>query len=160
MLDQRNPTDRLWISLIMAMTAYKLVSEHKGRPKTLFHGVDGSRDIPTDCWFASAKRLVRDGTSKTYYLSGFHSLPTLEECLKYLENFKNTDDKRIVKIYVKDYWIKKHSRHNVLLSTYVYIKEKDWAKRVHPFLKVGHEETMLAVQKVNSRGRRGNPLSV
>ena len=102
---------------------YKIVEVHKGAVKTLFHGLNGSRTIPVGEWLAADKKLVRDGTSKTQYLSGWHVLPTLKECEEYLEIFtKRLDLLCIVPCEVRgEIRPKVHSRSNVFLADQIKI---------------------------------------
>ena len=51
------------------MKAYKIVEQHGLQLKTLFHGLHGSRTLPYGRWLTALKRDVKDGTSKTTYLS-------------------------------------------------------------------------------------------
>lgn len=102
---------------------YKIVDEPKpGTIKTLFHGINRSRILKTDEWLKAELKLVKDGTSKTIYLSGWHIAPSLEECLNYLSFFKNTDQKRIVKCKAKHVWPKEHSRHDIYLAEHIKIE--------------------------------------
>ena len=54
----------------MTMIAYKIVELDDGHIKTLFHGLNGSRILPCNVWLKSEQKLVKDGTSKTFYESG------------------------------------------------------------------------------------------
>lgn len=103
-------------------TWYKIVERQNGNIKTLFHGLNGSRIIPENKWLKAEKKLVRDGTSKTYYISGWHILPTYEECVEYLKFFKNLDTKDIIKCKAKDIRPKSHSRGNVFLADHILVK--------------------------------------
>ena len=52
------------------MKAYKIVEQHGLHLKTLFHGLGGSRTLAYGKWLTAVKKQVKDGTSKTTYLSG------------------------------------------------------------------------------------------
>lgn len=95
---------------------YKLVDIRDGEPCTLFHGIDGSRTMPTGQWIKADKKQVRDGSSSTTYLSGLHVLETRQEALDYLKKFKHTDQKGIAKCYCRGLRPKSHSRDNVWLA--------------------------------------------
>ena len=103
-------------------TWYKIVERQNGAIKTLFHGLNGSRVLPENKWLKAEKKLVRDGTSKTWYESGWHIIPTYEECVEYLEFFQKLDTKDIVKCKAKKIWPKSHSRSNVYLAEYILIE--------------------------------------
>ena len=98
--------------------AWKIVeTDDKGNLKMLFHGLDGSRIIPENQWLVAEEKMVRDGTSKTYYLSGWHVLLERQHAVDYLKAFKNRLDKlRIIKVLVKDIRPKEHSPSPVFLA--------------------------------------------
>ena len=76
----------------MTRTWYKIVNEDKPDVfKTLFHGVNKSRVLEFGKWLKAELKQVKDGTSNTTYLSGWH----IEECVEYLKVFKHTNKKRI-----------------------------------------------------------------
>jgi len=102
---------------------YKIVEQQNTVIKTLFHGLNGSRILPINKWLKAEKKLVRDGTSKTYYESGWHIMPTYKECVEYLKVFQNLDTKKIMKCKAKDIRPKSHSRSNVYLADYILIEE-------------------------------------
>ena len=78
------------------MKAYKICEFENGVYKTLFHGINGSRSIPVNTWLASEQKIVKDGTSKTTYESGWHVLPTYEDAVNYLTKFKSRLDKLVI----------------------------------------------------------------
>jgi hypothetical protein len=102
---------------------YKIIERKNTVIKTLFHGLDGSRILKRNQWLKAEKKLVRDGTSKTYYESGWHILPTYEECVDYLKFFKHLDTKDIVRCKAKDIRPKSHSRGNVYLADWILIED-------------------------------------
>ena len=104
------------------MKCYKIVDEHNGVLKTLFHGVDGSRVLKLNQWLKADIKDVRDGSRTTYYKSGWHIMSTYEDCVEYLKQFTYTDKKKIVKCRAKHVWPKTHSRSDVYLSEYIYIE--------------------------------------
>lgn len=110
--------------MVKTTKAYKIMEYHDGIFKTLFHGNFGSRVIQSNKWIkAQIRERVKDGTSKTYYKSGWHVLPTLNECREYLIQFTRRLDKLVI-VECKisgDIWEKKHSHANVLLAEYIYI---------------------------------------
>lgn len=107
----------------MKKTWYKIVDEDKpGVFKTLFHGVNKSRVLQFGEWLKAELKQVKDGTSKTTYLSGWHIAPSYEECVKYLKAFQHTTKKRIVKCKAKNVRPKSHSRHEIFLAEYIIIE--------------------------------------
>lgn len=76
-------------------TWYKIVDVEKGKVKTLFHGLDGSKTLPFNKWITADKKMVCDGNSEKskMYLSGFHVIPSYEESVEYMAKFKNMEKK-------------------------------------------------------------------
>jgi len=108
------------------MIAYKIVEYDKGVLKSLFHGTNGTRIMEQHTWLeAQIRENAKDGTSKTTYKSGWHVLPTLDECKAYLSRFtKRLDKLVIVEVEIGgDIWEKEHSPSNVLLSTRMKIND-------------------------------------
>lgn len=100
---------------------YKLIDIRDGEPCTLFHGVDGSRTLPTDEWIQAEKKMVSDGSSSTQYRSGFHVLKTRQEALDYLDKFKHLTKKGIAECHCRYVWPKSHSRDEVYLTDQIKI---------------------------------------
>jgi len=102
---------------------YKIVDEDKpGIFKTLFHGVNKSRLLKFNEWLKAELKPVKDGTSATTYISGWHIAPSYEECVRYLKAFKHLTKKRIVKCKAKNIRPKSHSRHEIYLAEYILIE--------------------------------------
>ena len=105
-------------------TTYRLVEQDKhGNLKTLFHGIDGSRILPIGKWIRANTKMVSEGVNGKKYLSGFHSLGTRDECLKYSKKFKNKQHRYVVPIKIKNIRMKEHSPSKVYLSEYMMIEE-------------------------------------
>ena len=103
-------------------TTYRLVEQDKhGNLKTLFHGINGSRILPTGKWIRADIKLVSEGVNGKKYLSGFHSLGTRDECLKYSKKFKNKQHRYVISIKIKNIRMKEHSSSKVYLSEYMRI---------------------------------------
>ena len=103
---------------------YKIVDKDpKGNFKALFHGVGGSRDLPVGEWVRSEQKIVRDGSSGTEYLSGWHVMYDLDGCKSYLSKFTDKTKKRvIVEVDVKGkIWSKEHSPSDVYLCEWIRI---------------------------------------
>jgi hypothetical protein len=109
---QLNPQQEYW---------FKIVDKEKDVYKTLFHGINGSRILKIKEWLKADRKLVKDGTSKTIYESGWHIAPSLKECQDYLKYFKHIKKKAIVKCEAKVIWPKAHSRHNIFLAEWLKI---------------------------------------
>ena len=113
---------------VVIENCYKIMDyEHRKGPKTLFHGNMGSRIVLMHQWHSCNERMVRDGTSKTWYLSGWHSFRSFEEAKEYLKAFKNLEDKIIVRCHILgNIRPKAHSRANVLLSQMILLDKVVW----------------------------------
>jgi hypothetical protein len=94
---------------------YKIVEVKNGQIKTLFHGINNTRVMEKNVWITADKKMVNDG-SGTKYISGLHVMLTYDECVKYLQRFKNKENKGIVSCYAKYLRKKEHSPHNVYLA--------------------------------------------
>lgn len=93
----------------------------KGHLKTLFHGVEKSRTIKEGRWYEAEVRPVRDGTSKTWYLSGFHVMRDVSG-LNYVDRF--TADRELVAVQVEviDTW-EKPTNPSILLARWLRVPE-------------------------------------
>jgi hypothetical protein len=107
----------------MSVPAFKIVEANGPDLKTLFHGIDGSRKLPSGRWLTAAKKMVKDGTSKTRYLSGFHILMTEADAERYLTSFSRRLEKlKIVRCTVRgEIRPKRHSRHPVFLADEIWL---------------------------------------
>ena len=106
------------------MKTYRMVEkDSRGNLKTLFHGIKGSRILPINKWICADLKLVSEGVNGKKYLSGFHSLKTLEECKVYSKKFKNRQNRYFVQIEIKGIRTKEHSSSDVYLSKYMKINE-------------------------------------
>ena len=103
---------------------YKIVEFENGKVRTLFHGINNSRTIPTETWLTADKKMVNDGKGPLY-LSGWHVLPTYDLCEKYLTRFKNRKTKAIFKCLAKDLRPKKHSKSKVFLADHILILTRE-----------------------------------
>jgi len=104
---------------------YRIVdTDENNNYKSLFHSVlNGRRLMPKNTWIKAVKRLAWEGANGTKYISGFHVLPSLEECQKYAKKFKIKDRRRIISLHCKNLRLKKHSPSGVLLADQIYIPE-------------------------------------
>jgi hypothetical protein len=105
----------------MELKAFKIVEEDSmGQHKTLFHGLNGTRVIKRGTWLKADEKMVKDGTSKTEYLSGWHVLLERSQAVDYLKSFTTRLDKlKIVSVVVKDIRPKEHSKSPVFLAKYM-----------------------------------------
>lgn len=104
---------------------FKIV-DWKDGPRTLFHGLNGSKDLPIGKWVRADIKMVRDGVG-TAYMSGWHVMPSLQDCLDYLSRFKNVRDKAIVSCLVSGTRHKEHSPSPVFLAENILISGLEWS---------------------------------
>jgi hypothetical protein len=110
------------------MIGYRIVEMKNGKPLSLFHGTNKSREIPLDCWHKADSKIVRDGSNGTLYQSGWHFLPSKEEANSFLERmFRVRENRRVIKCYVKDnIRMKAHSKKGgCLLADKIMVKKED-----------------------------------
>jgi hypothetical protein len=102
---------------------YRIVDIDKNMNfKSLFHSVlNGRRNMPNNTWIKSVKRVASEGSNGTKYISGFHVLPTLDECKDYAKKFKIKDRRRIISLHCRNLRPKKHSPSNVMLADEIFI---------------------------------------
>jgi len=108
---------------------YKIFDEKDGLPRTLFHGIEGSKTLPLDSWVEAVVKDVSDGG--TVYKSGFHVLPSKEETEEYATKFK--EKKVVAEVDVDEeagIWPKAHSPSNIMLVKKIRIRSAQWKKRV------------------------------
>jgi len=98
---------------------HKIVElDEYGIIRSLFHGLNGSRIMPLGVWLKADKKLVKDGTSKTSYMSGWHVLERFADASAYRDKFtKRPDLLHIVPVLVRgEVREKTHSPSPVLLA--------------------------------------------
>lgn len=112
------------------MTAYKIFDLDGDRPKTLFHGVDGSRTLPIGKWIKAARKMVTNGSRMYPYLSGFHSYPDLEAARRWLQSAQIVEGRVVVKVKIDGCREKPRDIRETILSDWLLITPKDWGERI------------------------------
>jgi len=103
---------------------FKIVDkDRKGRYKTLFHGIGGSKVLPMHWWLEAERKFVRDGSTGTQYESGWHIMMDYKECCTYLSKFTDINKDRVIVMVdvMGRVWPKEHSPSNVYLCDYIMI---------------------------------------
>ncbi len=101
-------------------TAYKIVEVKDNTIHTLFHGLNGSRTMPTGEWLRADMKVVKDGTSKTEYTSGWHVLLDYDEAENYLQKFSSRLELlEIISCKVRGIRSKVHSPSPVYLAEWI-----------------------------------------
>lgn len=111
------------------MIAYKIFDEHNEMPKTLFHGVRGSRSLSLDEWIVAERKLVTDGSRQIPYVSGFHAYPSLDAVKQWLKNAKNLEGRVVVKVQVKRLRKKPKAVRPTILADTIKITTQNWNDR-------------------------------
>jgi hypothetical protein len=109
--------------------AWRLLRVKNGKPHTLFHGFHGSRELVQDKMLRAVERHVWNPGKKGKspgFRSGWHVLPTKQECEDYLTRFTAKDDIVVCRVWVAS--IRKKPRSIVNLARYMLIDSLDWAK--------------------------------
>ena len=112
------------------MISYRLCEEKDGKPYTLFHAYDGSREITLGVWERADTRIVSDGGRE--YKGGFHTIPYIDVLRNYALRFRKQRTLVIVKCHIPDKdgecWTKP-TNSDILLAGYMMIRTQDWANR-------------------------------
>lgn len=100
------------------MKAYRICERKNEKLYTLFHGINGSREMPMGLWLDAEVKPVRDASKNRgkEYISGFHCMENLQEMRDFKRMFRKPRDLVIVECEVGNTWPKEHSRANVLLA--------------------------------------------
>ena len=110
---------------LLAHVGWKIIEYSDGKPKFMFCGLHGSRDIEVNRWLHAENKTVTDGTG-TEYLSGFHVLPRdLELMRKYALRFKNFENKVVVQVVYQDAKPKPTKNSPALLAGRILLWEED-----------------------------------
>lgn len=113
--------------------AYRILRVKDGKPHTLFHGFHGSRELPQDKVLRAVERPVTNPGKKggRVFTSGWHVLPTKEECLDYLTRFKDHSDLVVCRVWIAIPREKPGSK--VHLSRYLKIDSLDWGTALQEY---------------------------
>ena len=80
----------------MAIAGYRIVEIKDNKVKSLFHGTNGSREIPLDRWVRANIKEVKDGSSSFTYQAGFHFLPSKDDAEKFFNTMFRIKENRYV----------------------------------------------------------------
>jgi hypothetical protein len=108
--------------------AWRLLRVKNGEPHTLFHAFHGSRKLPQDKVLRAVEGQVWNPGKKGKspgFISGWHVLPTKEECVEYLKRFTAKDDIVVCRVMVAI--PREKPRSKVTLARYMKIDSLDWA---------------------------------
>jgi len=104
---------------------YKIIEKgNEGIIKTLYYGIDGSRTLPLNMWIKADKKMVKDGSGGTPYMSGIHCFGLESVARKYFRRFKKIKNRSIIKCEARGFEHKMSNR-DVLLADEIYISSKN-----------------------------------
>ena len=113
------------------IVAYRLFRCKDNNPEVLFHGFDTNgkrtRRVTLDTWLCAEERHVWNPGKKSSndgFLSGWHIVLSKEEIKDYFKRFKNTEDIRICKVYVRN--VRPKPRSKIMLARWMFVATKDW----------------------------------
>ena len=111
--------------MIEQLEAYRICERKNGKLYTLFHGIQGSREMPLNVWMEAEVKLVRDGSrgKAKEYLSGFHCIVDLDEMRDFKRMFRKERDLVLVKCKIEGRRRKEHSRANIILADKIKLLE-------------------------------------
>ncbi len=115
-------------------TAYKIFDVYTDKngnavPKTLFHGIRGSRIVQTNEWIDAEHKSVIDGSGQERYISGFHAYSTIDDVKKWLRGAKNLDNRVVVKVHIAGMRSKPRAVRSTVLADRMKVTGQAWAKR-------------------------------
>ena len=116
------------------LLAYKIFDVHivdgVAVPKTLFHGLDGSRKLPIGKWLTAERKWVRDGSGKKRYISGFHAYRTLADIRNWLRGAKKLDGRVVSCVRLKSLRTKPNAVRSTILADRLLISPASWDGRL------------------------------
>jgi hypothetical protein len=100
------------------MTAYRICERKGEKLLTLFHAINGSREMPIGVWINADVKPVRDASKNRgkEYISGFHCMESLDEMRSFKRMFRKPRDLVIVECEIEGNRRKTHSRANIILA--------------------------------------------
>jgi hypothetical protein len=100
------------------MIAYRICERKGEKLLTLFHAINGSREMPIGVWLDADVKPVRDASKNRgkEYISGFHCMLDLDEMRAFKRMFRKPRDLVIVECEIEGSRRKEHSRANVILA--------------------------------------------
>jgi hypothetical protein len=114
------------------MRAYKIFEigfDHQTQefyPKTLFHGVKGSRRLPVGKRIKADNKMVTDGSRQHKYKSGFHAYKTANSVRAWIKRSKNYENRVVVQVNVMKCRAKPNAIRDTVLADQLFIPKINW----------------------------------
>jgi len=85
------------------MIAYRICERKGEKLLTLFHAINGSREMPVGVWINADVKPVRDGSKNRAkeYISGFHCMTDIQEMRDFKRMFRKPRDLVLVECEVE-----------------------------------------------------------
>lgn len=115
---------------MMMRKVYKVFECKNGQPHFMFYGINGSKIVPLNQSLIAERKLVRDGSGKRWYKSGFHVYCSLDVLKKFVKTLKiNRNTRFIVEVLAKSPK-RKHEKSKAHLSQEIVVTNKAWCDRI------------------------------
>lgn len=106
---------------------YKVFNEQKGRPRLLYHGLRGQRDLPLDTWLDAEVKWVSEG-SNPYYWSAFHVYTSLDSVSRWKHRTRKSNGRVVVEVSTGEVE-KKPTRGEAWLARRMMVTADQWSRR-------------------------------
>jgi len=94
--------------------------------RLIYHGNQGSKQIPLDKWIKADKKRVRDGSGDRWYESSFHVFCKLDEAIKWVKSLRREPKPVIIKVKVKGCRRKAGSKYAIFLANFLLVEKETW----------------------------------
>ena len=113
------------------LLAYKIFDiDRNGGPRTLFHGLNGSRSLPVGTWLTATQTMVRDGSGQDHYVSGFHAYRTVESVVRWARAVTRTEGRYACMVGLCGCRDKPRAVRETILADRMLITSREWDGRV------------------------------
>lgn len=96
------------------------------QPSTLFHGLSGSKTLPTGLWLKAERKVGLQSGAKHTFETGFHLFSTEDEAIEYRKRFKDPTDLVVCKVWAGGLRRKPRARNGVWLADWMHIETNEW----------------------------------
>ena len=119
-----------------AYKIFEVTDDYDAKPRTLFHGLNGSRTLTLNEWLEAEVKVVSDG-GRTKYLSGFHAYPSIDAVKQWFETAKKITGRVVCKVQIAGFEDKPYAVRPTFLASRMRIPRRDWEQRILAFKLVG-----------------------
>lgn len=115
---------------MMMRKVYKVFECKNSLPHFMFYGINGSKMVPLNKKLKAERKLVRDGSGKRWYKSGFHVYCSLDILKKFVKTLKINRNTRFIVEVLAINPKKKHEKSKAHLSQEIIVTKKAWRDRI------------------------------